>query len=163
MKNPFKIHESYIIRHKILEALYNNDNSHGGQHQRIGSIDIATMTNIPIDKIHFYHQLLKEAEEIDCCEDDGQHWMELTNFGDYAFVKAKYMKEGRNEMWDYFYYPTRVILPIFTFGLAVVAFYINYTAYKDLKESRKNQIEYKDMTQQSLPAATQVDSIPSHQ
>jgi|GEM_PF-2133068 len=163
VENPFKIHESYIIRHKILEALYKNDESKGGQHNQLGSIAISSTTGYSIDKIHFYHQLLKEGDEIECCEENQQHLMTITDLGDYAFVKKKYMKEGRNEMWDYFHYPTKVILPVITFGLAVFAFYLNYMSYKDQKQWRIDQKQLQNNISKSSIVAKEVDSIPSHQ
>lgn len=160
MTNPFKVHESFTIRHKILETLYKNDEKYKGHHTQLGSIAISQTTSIPIDKIHFYHQLLKEVDEIKCCEDKGQHLMTLTDQGDYAYVKGKYLKLGRDDMWDYFYYPTRVLLPVFTFGLAVLAFYINYKSYKDLKESKRILQHNITNTQQEQPAAKKGDNIP---
>lgn len=63
----FKIDESYIIRHKILEALFNEQERTNDCESSVGSIRVAEMTNIPIQKIHRYHEILKKDDEIECC------------------------------------------------------------------------------------------------
>lgn len=117
----FKTDESYAIRHKILEYLFNNSEF---EDDEIGSIKVAEMTGIPIKKIHTYHELLKKGGEITCCEEGGQHMMRLKESGRYAYLENKYLKEGRNDFIEYWFSIVKIVAPIVAIVISVFSLVI---------------------------------------
>ncbi|MBK7882139.1 MAG: hypothetical protein IPJ83_16525 [Saprospiraceae bacterium] len=123
----FKVEESFKIRHKLLEYLFNEQEklSKTDFNKRFGSIDLHTKLNIPIEKIHRYHEILKKDDEIDCCETDGQHKMFIKEKGRYAYLEKKYLKQGWFELWEHWFQPLKVIVPFIAVSVSVFAIIYN--------------------------------------
>lgn len=136
----FKVDESYTIRHKILETLFKDQEATGICDKRVGSIDICKQTNCPIDKVHRYHEILKKDNEIDCCEEHGHHRMFIKELGRYAYLEKKYLKEGRADLWDYYYHPMKVIIPFIAVVVSVLAIWFNFN-YTSRLQKLTNQVE----------------------
>ena len=137
----FKVDESYTIRHQILETLFNDQETSGVCDKRVGSIDISKQTKCPIDKLHRYHEILKKDDEIDCCEENGHHRMYIKELGRYAYLEKKYLKEGRADLWDYYYHPMKVIIPTIAVIVSIWAICVSYfsTSRQLQKLSDKDQ------------------------
>jgi hypothetical protein len=135
-----KIHKSFRTRHKILKTLYDDQEKANDCFKRVSSKDISDCSKIPLDQLHFYHELLKQNDEIDCCEQDGLHQMYIKEQGRYSYLDEKYLKEGRKLYWDKIYDPLKVILPLITICISVFAIYINSTTSQKLK-GLQDQIE----------------------
>lgn len=131
--NPLKIDKSYRIRHKILKTLYDDQEKSNDCFKRVTSKEISKNTNIPLGRLHFFHELLKQNDEIDCCEQDELHQMYIKEQGRYSYLDEKYIKEGRKLYWDKIYDPLKVILPIITICISAYAIYINSTTSDKLK------------------------------
>jgi hypothetical protein len=120
MKNPFSIDKSYKIRHKILEVLHNDWENHNYEENRsVGSIKVATDTNIPIAEIHQCQYLMIERGEITFTNNDGQSMMTIQQAGITAFIAKKYIKEGMKERWDRIYDWARIIIPLAALLLSI--------------------------------------------
>lgn len=146
----FKVDESFKIRHQILEYLFNEQGKLSGDdcEKRFGSIDIHTKTNIPIDKIHIYHEILKKDSEIDCSENGGQHMMFIKEKGRYAFLENKYLKQGWFELWEYWFQPLKVIVPFIALivSIAAIAYNMKQSNKIELINKRIDQIESRTST-----------------
>lgn len=131
-----KVEESFKIRHKILEHLFKEQEKLSGAdcNKRFGSIELHTKLNIPIEKIHRYHEILKKDDEIDCCETDNQHKMFIKEKGRYAYLENKYLKQGRFELWEYYFQPLKVIVPILAVIVSTTAIIYN------MKQSNKVEL-----------------------
>ena len=126
MKNLFTIDKSYKIRHKILEVLYQDwDANNHEENRRVGSIKIATDTEIPIADIHRWQYLLVECGEIVISENDGQSMMTLQPNGITAYVAKKYIKDGFKDRWDGIYDWARILIPLGALLLSLYNFYSN--------------------------------------
>lgn len=146
--------ESFTIRHKILEALFNSAAQERNPQIpkiRLSAGDISTQTNVPIDKINIYHELLHEEEEINCtfCEPHDSHEMLITSKGRQSYIDSKYLKEGKKQFWDSIYDPLKIILPIFSVGIAALALYQNSSSSNKIEKVETQLIQFK----------TQLDSI----
>ncbi len=130
----FKVHESYKIRHKILAYLYEDQYKNKDCDKRIGSIEISEKTKIPIDKIHKYHEILMKDDEIDCIEKDGQHSMKIMSLGRYAYLEEKYIKNGWTDLWDYWFQPLKVIVPLIALIVSSYAIWYNSTLSDKIKK-----------------------------
>ncbi len=151
MKNPFKPHKSYRILHRILKTLYDEAEATKKYDKPLGSIEIAKRTGIPIKDIHFYHELLKESNEITCCENNGQHLMTLKEAGTYAYLRNKHLKEGNAEVVDRLYNPVKIILPIFTFLLSVFVIYLNWSTNNKIQKLEDKVRQLETRIQQQSP------------
>ena len=115
----FKVEERYKICHKILEYLHAKYDD--TKNDTAGSIEISEKTGIHIKKIHKYHEILKKNNEITCCEENGH----LENDGAYSFVDFKYPKLGRDDLWESWYLPLRVLIPLLALVISFYAIYFN--------------------------------------
>lgn len=126
MKNPFFIDKSYKIRHRILEFLYRDWEKHDQEEGRsVGSIKIATDTNIPIKEIHNCQYLMVEKGEIIISNNDGQSIMTLQQNGITSYVDKRYIKEGKKERWDAIYDWSRIIIPLLALLLSIYNYFEN--------------------------------------
>ena len=139
----FKVDESFTIRHKILETLFNDQETSGVCDKRVGSIDICKQNKCPIDKVHRYHEILKKEDEIDCCEENGHHRMFIKEAGRYAYLEKKYEKQGWTELWDFWFQPLKVIIPFFALVVSAVAIILNLSQTSKLERlnNRIDQLE----------------------
>lgn len=141
----FKVEESFRVRHKLLEHLFNEQEklSSSDCNKRFGSIDIHTKCKIPIEKIHRYHEILKKDDEIDCCETDGQHKMFIKEKGRYAYLENKYLKQGWFDLWEYWFQPLKVIVPFIALIVSVYAIIYNIKQSNKIEQLNKriDQIE----------------------
>lgn len=134
MKNPFLIDKSYRVRHKILEVLHLDWESHGNEEgRRVGSIKIANETHIPIAEIHRYQYLLIEKGEIVISDNDGQSMITILQNGISAYVDRRYIKEGIKDKWDGIYNWARIIIPLLALILSIINFYSNKSANSKIK------------------------------
>lgn len=134
MKNPFSIDNSYKVRHKILELLYKDWESHNHEeNRRVGSVRIASETNIPIAEIHRLQHLLIEKGEIIVSDNDGQAMMSIQQNGISAFVDKRYIKSGIKERWDKIYDWARIIIPLAALLLSIINYYSNRTISEKIK------------------------------
>jgi len=126
MKNPFFVDKSYKIRHRILEFLHKDWETHNQEEdRRVGSVRIATDTNIPIRDIHNCQYLLVERGEIIITNNDGQSMMTLQQNGITAYVDKKYLKEGKKNRWDAIYDWSRIIIPLLALLLSLYNYFAN--------------------------------------
>jgi hypothetical protein len=148
--NMFRIKQSYRVRHKILDYLFQEAEKERNPQvptNRISSIELSKKTKIPIEYIDLYHESLNEEKEIDCCFTEKLHKMLLTSKGRQSFIDKKYIKEGRKAYWDNLYDPLKIILPTVSILLAGFALYLNSNSskkidsYKIEVESLKNSVQ----------------------
>src|ERR1700754_4949517 len=134
MKNPFSVESSYKIRHKILEILYNDwENHEQEENRRVGSVRIASDTNILIAEIHRWQHLLVEKGEIVVSDNDGQSMMSIQQNGIAAYVEKRYLKTGIKERWDTIYDWARILIPLGALILSI----INYVSNRNINEKVK--------------------------
>jgi hypothetical protein len=112
MSNPFKIDKSYIVRHKILESLYNDWEENEQSERLVGSIKIATKLNISVGDVQIWQGHLVEKGEISSSDIDGQAMMSIQFSGRNAYTEKKYLKEGRKKLWDDINDRTRILIPL---------------------------------------------------
>jgi hypothetical protein len=135
MKNPFTIDKSYKIRHRILGILYKDWEEHNHEeNRRVGSVRIASETNIPIAEIHRWQNLLVEKGEITVSDNDGQFMMSIQQNGKSAYVDKRYLKAGVKERWDKIYDWARIVIPLAALVLSI----INYISNRNLNQKVKN-------------------------
>lgn len=139
----FRVDESFTIRHKVLETLFNDQEESGECEKRVGSIDICKKTKCPIDKVHRYHEILKKEKEIDCCEENGQHRMFILEAGRYAYLENKYKKLGWFDLWEYWFQPLKVIIPFFALVASAIAIIFNLSQSSKVERlnNRIDQLE----------------------
>jgi len=126
MKNPFLVDKSYRVRHKTLEILYKDlIQNNNEENRRVGSVRIASETNIPIADIHLYQYLLLEKGDIVISDNDGQSMMSIQKIGISAYVDKRYLKEGIKERWDKIYDWARILIPLGALILSIVNFISN--------------------------------------
>ncbi len=144
MDNPFRINKSYRIRHKILEVLYRDWEANGKSLDRlVGSIKIASHTNIPIAEIHQFQYLLVNKGEIIISDNDGQSMISLQSDGITSYIDRKYIKEGRKSRWDGIFDWARILIPLGALILSIINYYSNRiisTQVKDL-QNKINQVK----------------------
>ncbi|WP_461449878.1 hypothetical protein [Mucilaginibacter sp.] len=144
MKNPFLIDRSYLIRHKILEVLYNNWEAHNHeQDRRVGSITVANITKISISDIHQYQYLLVEKGEIIIADNDGQSMMSIQQAGISAYIDNRYLKEGRKSQWDNINDWARIIIPLLALILSLFNLYTNTNYNSRIKDLEKRVQQFK--------------------
>lgn len=135
MKNPFSIEKSYKVRHKILEVLYNDwDKNHRDYSRRIGSIKITNETKIPIGDIHSFQYLLVDNGEIVISDNDGQSMMTILEKGVVAFIDNKYIRQGRQAMWDGIFAWARILIPLGALILSIINYVSNQSISNKVKE-----------------------------
>lgn len=135
MKNPFLVESSYKIRHKILEVLYKDWENHDHEeNRRVGSVRIASDTNIPIAEIHRWQHLLVEKGEIVVSDNDGQSMMSIQQNGISAYVDKRYLKTGAKDRLDKIYDWARILIPLGALILSI----INYASNRSINEKVKN-------------------------
>lgn len=145
MRNPFKIDESFTIRHKILGVLYADQDSTKICDKRVSSQDISDITGIPLYKIHYYHELLKRNNEIDCEElPDSCHHMFIKENGRYSFLERNYKKEGRKEVIEWFNDIFKIVLPLAAISISIITLVSTCQT-----KGRLQELEIQ--TQQSVP------------
>ena len=126
MKNPLLVDNSYKIRHRILEVLYQDWETHNHEdNRRVGSVRIASDTNIPIAEIHRWQHLLVEKGEIIVSDNDGQSMMSIQQSGITAYVDKRYLKVGVKERWDRIFDWARILIPLSALILSIVNYYTN--------------------------------------
>jgi hypothetical protein len=134
MRNPFLIDNSYKIRHRILEILYKDWEDHNHEeNRRVGSVRIASETNIPIADIHRWQHLLVEKGEIIVSDNDGQSMMTIQQNGISAVVDKRYLKAGTKDRWDKIYDWARIIIPLGALILSI----INYVSNRGINDKVK--------------------------
>ena len=135
MRNPFFIDNSFKVRHRILEILYKDwdDNNHE-ENRRVGSVKIASDTNIPIADIHRWQYLLVEKGEIVISDNDGQSMMSIQKNGISAYVDKRYLKAGVKERWDKIYDWARILIPLGALILSIV----NFISNRNISDRVKN-------------------------
>jgi len=144
MGNPFLIEKSYTVRHKILEFLHKDWNANGNNYERrIGSIKIASDTNIPIAEIHKWQHLLVEKGEIVVSDNDGQIMMSLSTSGTSAYIDRKYLKEGKKEKWDNIFAWARILIPLGALLLSILN-YINNNSQANKIKSIQEKLKIKE-------------------
>lgn len=135
MKSPFLIDNSFKIRHKILEVLYKDWEANNHEYdRRVGSVRIASETNIPIAEIHRWQYLLVEQSEIVISDNDGQSMMSIQQNGISAYVDKRYLKTGVKERWDTIYDWARILIPLAALILSIVNYVSNQNINTKIKE-----------------------------
>jgi hypothetical protein len=135
MKNPLTIDKSYTIRHKILGELHKDWEAHNHEDNRIvGSIKIASETNIPIADVHRFLHLLVEKGDIAVSQNDGQFMMSINQTGISAYVDKRYIKEGSKNKWDGIWDWARIMIPLAALILSLFNFYSNKSLNSKIKE-----------------------------
>lgn len=133
------IEKSFRIRHRILEALYNNwENSNHDGNLRVGSIRVATETGIHIREIHKYQYLLVASGEITISDNDGQSMMSIQEPGISSFIDKKYLKDGEKALWESIYDKTRIAIPLLALAIAFFTLFSNWRI-----NNRVKVLEYK--------------------
>lgn len=170
MKILSKPHESYIIRHKILEFLFikgNEEFDYQKPKKRYTILDISMATGIPKEKVNLYHEFLHEIKEIKCgrCRSSTcMHHMKITSDGRQAFINRKYIKEGnyerRNLIKDY----SSIISPVISvLSLVVAIIAVSKSCTETPKESKiRLQIESK-VPELKIQELKEVPSQPKSQ
>ena len=133
----------FIIRHKILEYLFtevSNEEDPQRPARLISSDEISDKINFSVQKVNLYHELLHEKKEIECYSDGSSHEMKITIKGRQSFLDKKYVVEGKKDFWNSIYDPLKIIIPILTIVLSILALSLNQTLKKDLKET-KSELE----------------------
>jgi hypothetical protein len=146
MENPFLMDKSYKVRHKILEVLYTDWETHVNEEgRRVGSIRIANETNIPIADIHRFQNLLIEKGEIVISDNDGQSMITILQNGKSAYVDRRYIKEGVKDKWDRIYNWARIIIPSIALILSIFNLFSNRNASSKTNdlERKTNELEKK--------------------
>jgi len=133
------IDKSYKIRHKILEVLYSDWETHDNEEgRRVGSIRIANETNIPIADIHRYQNLLIDKGEIIISNNDGQSMITILQNGISAYVDKRYLKDGSKEKLDRVYNWARIIIPLIALILSIFNLFSNRST-----SSKTNDLDIK--------------------
>lgn len=141
----------YLVRHKILEYLFveaSKEEDPQCPTRLISCNEISRFTKIPSDKIDLYHELLHEKKEIECYSDGSKHEMKITITGRQTYLDKKYLVEGKKALWNSIYDPVKIIIPILTLILSILALVLNQNLKKELKttqsefDSLKQKIEY---------------------
>ena len=120
-----KISESYTIRHKLLEVLYNEDKINPGQ--PFGSILLNKRTNISIEQIEKCSTLLLNENEITSSNKDDQLFITLTSRGSAAFIDNKYKKEKNTAIRTNLYYWVNIVGPILAIILSIIVLFLNHS------------------------------------
>ncbi|MDR6461907.1 hypothetical protein [Chryseobacterium sediminis] len=136
---------NYKNCHKILKYLYDEWNENNQQETVIGSIKIATKTNIPIAEIHELQHILINKGEVTFSGNDGQSMLSIQQNGIAAVVDRKYIKEGRKKLWDGIFDWARIILPLGAIVVSIIAILVNMYSSKKLSEldNRVKKLEIK--------------------
>ena len=153
MKLPFKPHESYLIRHKILEYLYTKGSEEDNYQEPSVLYNIENISeniSISYEKIKLYHEILHDLKEIECnrddCNDkDGKHKMKITSDGRQAYIGKKYLKEGHEERRNIIKDYSAIISPIISvLSLIVAVIAVSKSYLRSPQESKVTlQIESK--------------------
>lgn len=128
-------HEKSISNRQILEILYRDwEGSSQEENRRVGSIKVASESNIPIAEIHRLQYLLVEKGEIVISNNDGQSMMSIQQNGISAYVDKRYLKEGAKDRWDGIYNWARILIPLLALILSVINYYTNQSLDSKIKD-----------------------------
>jgi hypothetical protein len=145
----FKIDESYIIRHKILEELFKSAQKEIDEQRpenRLSLSCINKLTKIDSRKLFLYHELLHEENEIHCeydCDSPNEHFLLIESKGRQSYIYEKYLKDGLAEAKKELKDKIDILTPLLSTLIAVAALIIsiislNSTSHSNNEENSKS-------------------------
>lgn len=141
----FQPHESYLIRHKILEFLFiksNEEVNYQDPESEYTAEEISDYTGIEKEKITLYHEFLHEVGEVHCCICENvkcKHHMKITLAGRQAYIHRKYLKEKETEKRNLIKDYSAILSPLVSVLSLIVAIVV---ATKSCAKSRpENKVE----------------------
>lgn len=159
----FKIHEKYVIRHKILEFLNskivyyeNSDKVINLNDSNIPFQEVIDAIGVPFEKAYKYHHAfhIKDEEHVKCSTHKGIQHIGILENGIAAAIDEYWLREGQKELNERIYDKTKWIVPVI--ALIVTIGSILYSAIKvQGMQGKVNKVqeELKSIQQQIKPVA----------
>jgi hypothetical protein len=158
----FKIHEKYVIRHKILEYLNskivyyeNSDKVINLNDTNTPFQEVVDAIGVPFKKAYKYHHALhiKDEEHVLCSTHDKIQYIGIKEDGIAAAIDEYWLREGQKELNERIYDKTKWVVPIL--ALIITAISLSYSAYTTRQSSNKVELirlELEKLKRQNTPS-----------
>lgn len=136
------IDKSFLYRHKLIRALYEDWEKNKTEEIRImGSVQLSIKTNIPIQEVHICLYSMADKNEVTIANNDGQYKVSIQQPGISTATLHKYLKDGVKEKLDSVFDWARIILPLGALVLSIVNYYSNGDIKKRLLIIEQNELK----------------------